>query len=84
LCGIARNKFGLSPKQFYSLSPKQFNFAIKDYQNEKDLERDLAFCSASPEVINKAKTANKMLEFPWDAPPKKPKIPTNKEWESWE
>ena len=73
----------MSPKQFYQLTPKQFHYAIEDYQREKDLEREFVFCSASPEVIKSAKTSKKMLPFAWDI-----KViikePTEEDWSEWE
>lgn len=37
LCGIAINRFGYTPNQFYRLSPLEFHEALKDYNDIQDI-----------------------------------------------
>lgn len=48
------------------MTPRQFQFALEDWQRDKELERELAFISADAHLISEVKTSEKLIKFPWE------------------
>jgi hypothetical protein len=76
LCGVAINRFGYTPAQFYDLTPLEYWYATKDYEESETAKiRPLAesirmnlFYNHNLQVDRKhaQKDPKKFYKFPWE------------------
>ena len=65
------------------MTPKQFDYALKDWQRDKDLEREFVFAGADVNVINATKTPKGLIGLPWDKKVELREI-TEDDWHKWD
>lgn len=76
LCGIAINRLHLSTDEFYSLTPLEFDYAIKDfniqYQSNQRFKAELMrlqtayLININLEEKDQIADPKKLMKFPWE------------------
>jgi hypothetical protein len=77
LCGIAINRLHLSPDEFYSLTPLEFDYALKDFNDQSQFklryEAELMrlqtayLININLEEKNQFDDPRKLMRFPWES-----------------
>lgn len=65
------------------MTPIQFHYAIKDWERQRELDRELAYISADVNVLSNVKTSQDLLKFPWEKD-QKLYFPKPEEWQKWD